>query len=85
MALAESGVASPFCVAPDHGGAAPTRFAWRDGCAGCGTLIGWLHPGQVTVFPNAFSVTSESLQVWTTDLERHWLTPEFISTARRIV
>jgi hypothetical protein len=62
--LAVSGVASPVWAAPDHGGGAPTWLAWRDGCAGWGTLMGSLHPGQGTVFPNAFSVTFKALVQW---------------------
>jgi hypothetical protein len=31
---------------------------------GCGTVMGWLHPGQETVFPNAGSETFRVLLQW---------------------
>jgi hypothetical protein len=56
------GAASPSCALPLHAGERSTERA-ADGIAvGCGTLTGWLHPGQGTVFPNAFSVTFSFLR-----------------------
>jgi len=44
-----------FSVSPVHG-AAPWTGALEGPAVGNGTLIGWLHPGHGSIFPNAGSV-----------------------------
>ena len=48
---------APWSSAPPVHGAARWTGALAGTAVGCGTLIGCLHPGQGTVFPNAGSVT----------------------------